>query len=267
MSAHRPSGKPVLLDSRHNDGGQPTPGNGFEVGSLAGPDGVPVCSSALGWEDPGFRFYMQSAAHCVNFANNHTIQFDGNPYNAGTYSGYIATLYGNPNYCCSLDWLLDATLIGVPATPSIAGEMFTGSNTSSTKVDIRSISAMVQNTTYCANGAATGTHCNVRRTHPYSQRLNFCAPSSCYLDVVQVYSTNGALMFGEGDSGGNVYRASDGRVVATITAGNADYYCLSANYYGPDTICTNTSGWVTEVTRVASELAETNPDLVSRLRP
>jgi hypothetical protein len=87
------------------------------------------------------------------------------------------------------------------------------------------------------------------------------------LDVVEVYSTNGALIFGTGDSGGNVYRPSDGRVVATITAGSEDYYCGSANYYGEYQICTKSSGWVTEVTRVASELAETNPDLVPRLRP
>jgi hypothetical protein len=117
-------GEIVPMDSRHNDGGQPTPGGAYRVGSTSGP----ACSSTLGWEGPGFRFYMQSAAHCVDYANNMSIFFEGNAYNAGTYSGFIATLVGNPNSEHNPDYHLDATLIGVPATPSIAGEMFTGGN-------------------------------------------------------------------------------------------------------------------------------------------
>jgi hypothetical protein len=158
----------------------------------------------------------------------------------------------------------------VPATPSIAGEMFIGSNTSSTKVDIPSIGAMVLNTTYCTNGAATGTHCSVGRSSSGLSRIDFCdsSPPACYLDVVSVTSLNQDLILGQGDSGGNIYRLSDRRVVATITALQPPYYsCGSANYYSPYASCTSSGGWATEVTKVASELAETNPDLVPRLRP
>jgi hypothetical protein len=257
-------GELIPADSRHADGGQPTPGNGFEVGSLPS---VPKCSSALGWEDPGFRFYMESAAHCVHFANNETVQFDGNPYNAGTYSGYIGTLVGNPNSLSSSDVLLDATLIGVPATPSIAGEMFFGSNTSSSKQDIPSIGSVPLNATLCTNGSATGTHCNAKRTSSAVSRLQLCSGVCRYIDVVEVLATNASVMFGQGDSGGHLYRLSDHRVVATISALNVGYPCGPINYYSQYALCTNTQGWVTSVAGVASELDEENPDLEPRLRP
>src|SRR6218665_3007417 len=96
------------VDSRHDDGGQPTPGNAFRVTSISG---NPKCTSALGWENPGKIFYMLTAAHCVNFANNHSVGFYGNPYNAGTYSGYIGTLVGSGTLGGS-GRQLDATLVG-----------------------------------------------------------------------------------------------------------------------------------------------------------
>lgn len=215
------------------------------------------------------RFYMQSAAHCVDYANNVSVAFEGNPYNAGTSSEYIRALYGDPNSLNSADWLLDATLIHVPATPSIAGEMFTGSNNSSTRVDIPSIGAMALNVTYCTNGAATGTHCNVGRSSSGWSRINLCYPSGCYVDAVPITSLNQALIMGGGDSGGNVYRLSDRRVVATITAAEDFqlYQCGSINYWNPAALCTNYGGWVTEMTKVASELAEQNANLEPRLRP
>lgn len=165
--------------------------------------------------------------------------------------------------------LLDATMIGVPATPSIAGEMFTGSNTSSTNVDISSIGVLPLNTTLCANGAATGTHCNVRRTSAGVTRVQLGSfTPTAYVHLVYVYSTTMSLMFGQGDSGGNIYRPSDYRVVATISAipTSQVYLCGSANFYA-NTFCTATTGLVTEVSSVESELHETNPDLVARLRP
>jgi hypothetical protein len=259
----------IAADSRHADGGQPTPGNGFEIGSLQVGNYVPVCSSALGWEDPGFRFYMESAAHCVDFANNETAQFDGNSYNAGTYSGYIGTLVGNPNSIGNLETQLDATLIGVPATPSIAGEMFYGSNTSSGKHDIPSIGVVPLNTTLCTNGAATGTHCRAERTSTAVPRVHLCEDFICrYVDVIQVFSTDGTLILGQGDSGGNVFRISDFRVVATVSAISANSYpCGSLSYWSDFNACTNDWGYVTSVTSVATELAKQNPNLVPRLRP
>jgi hypothetical protein len=254
----------VPSDSRHADGGQPTPGGGYQ--HPLGGGFVGVCTSALGWEDPGFRFYMESAAHCVSYVNNESVEFEGNPNNAGTYSGYIATLVGNPNSLSSVDALMDATLIGVPATPSIAGEQFFGPNNSSSNEDIPSIGSIPMNTTLCANGAATGTHCNVVRTSSGITRLRYCGTCP-YFDLVTAISSNNQLMWGEGDSGGSAYRLSNIRVVGTISAQNSSYTCGSVNYWSPTFLCTKTSGFMTDVSWVASELAETNPDLVPRLRP
>lgn len=70
------SGDIIGADSRHVDTGQPTPGDAFlaTVGSNSG-----HCSSGLGWENPGVRFYMESAGHCVNFGNSATVALKVTP--------------------------------------------------------------------------------------------------------------------------------------------------------------------------------------------
>lgn len=215
---------------------------------------------------------MQSAAHCVNWANNHSVQFDGNPYNAGTYSGFIATLVGNPNTFGSSDRLLDATLIGVPATPSIAGEMFIGANASSTKADIPSIGGIPFNVTLCSNGSSTGGRCNVQRVAGAGrERIQICASACRWVDVYPVYTTNGGLLFGQGDSGGPVYRLNNRQIVATISSfvSEGRYRCGAVSWYYPayNPWCSRTRGGVTSVTEVRAELHEQQPALVARVRP
>ncbi|HJP88009.1 MAG TPA: hypothetical protein VJ850_03120 [Candidatus Limnocylindrales bacterium] len=265
----------TMLGTRHNDDGQPTPGGAYHVDD---PVTGGSCSSALGWVDPTFspdRFYMESAAHCVDYQNGKSIYFDGNPNNAGTYSGYIGTLVGSPNLQNNPEIQLDATLIGVPATLSIAGEMFSGGNNTSNKIDIKSIGAIPLNIALCSNGAATGTNCNGVVTSLTTNNWQLCNPPDyticAWFDLVTISSPSHLLLFGSGDSGGNVYRPSNQKVVATISAGIDGTQCGTINWYtaqdGRITFCSYLSGLVTAVSSVQTELQGVNSNLVARVRP
>lgn len=253
------------MDSRHADGGQPTPGGAFT-------NTWGACTSGMGWVHPGFRFYMLSAAHCVNFANNNSVSFKGNPYNAGTYSGYIGTLVGNPNNQTTSQRLLDATLIGVPATPSIAGEMFVGNFTSATKVDINAWAVMPSaGTSLCTSGSSTGTRCSVKVTNTTIDRDVMCAGGgNCrWTDARIVNTTGGAVLMGRGDSGGPVYVLSGGRrtIVAIMSAGALPVSACGSNSYYSGAMCSYNRGFVTPISWIRTELLGEQPVLTMRLRP
>lgn len=253
------------MDSRHNDGGQPT------VGAASRHGAGNYCTNGLGWVNPGFRFYMLTAAHCVNFKNNQSVQYVGNPYNSGTYSGYIGTLVGNSNAPGSAALQLDATLVGVPATPSIAGEMFAGTNTTDSKVDINYWSEMPPlNTKLCVSGAATGTRCDLFVQDRTRKRVVTCgADGTCrFIDVMHIDRPEGKLIWGRGDSGGPIFRFQGGKrtIVGIVSSGTSLASCGSANYY-PNTQCVYGLGAVTPISWIRSELLGETPNLVMRLRP
>jgi hypothetical protein len=249
----------VTYDSRHFDSGAPTVGDQL--------NGTGKCTGGLGMTRPGVGEYFLTAAHCFGYANGVSSSIPGN--SATGSSTFIPTLLGSPNTASSSQFQVDAGFVSyVPSGASVDAQMFYGANNASSKVDVDATGIIPWDTTLCSSGAATGLNCNFERTTNQTREcIRKTTSGSCNLwaDVVKVDSTNDAIMFGSGDSGGPIYYLTGGqrKVVAFVEGGDGagTVPCGATNYYydpsNPEySICSTFGGRITALWTIQQELTD-----------
>ncbi len=150
---------------------------------------------------------------------------------------------------------LDAALISYGAgNGSAESQMFWGTNTTTQKVDIDDIALIPYDQDLCQSGSGTGLHCGFTREGNLKQS---CNTSGYCTMIVQVESTAGGLILGQGDSGGPVYypHSSGNRYVVGIVKNLYNgWACGSANYFGSGLLCTNTMAGITPISKIMDKL-------------
>lgn len=95
----------------------------------------------------------------------------------------------------------DSLLIDPAASPATIARIFRGAYNSNTYSTVKNWASNWPGDPVCSSGASTGEHCGT--VYDDSQNVNY---GGVWVNVIQVSAPSGAIMAGEGDSGGAMFK-------------------------------------------------------------